>query len=124
MNDLDQLVKDWNDVADMKTRAAFCEMNLSDRSQLNTAADTQRSCAWALQKAIDNKTSPDKAVEQLRAMLLSRSLVGLKKYGVTTNRTDLDVRDWLRHALEETLDLAVYLRRAITELNRETDDGK
>lgn len=129
MADLNQfvhLIANWHDAADMKTRAALgYETSQSDSAQLNTAADTQRSCAWALQKVIDDiAASPDTAVEQLRTMLLNRSLVGLKKYGCTTDRTDLNLADWLHHALEESLDLAVYLRRAITELNREMDDGK
>lgn len=50
-------------------------------------------------------------------MLLERSQVGLKKYGVTTDRPDLNLRDWLQHALEETLDKAVYLRAAIRKLD-------
>jgi len=60
----------------------------------------------------------DRAVEQVRALLLSRSEVGLKKYGCTTDRTDLNLADWQRHALEEALDLAVYLQRALHELER------
>ena len=66
----------------------------------------------------------DRAVEQVRALLLSRSETGLKKYGCTTDRTDLNLADWLRHALEEALDLAVYLQRALNELEMEIDDGK
>ncbi len=66
----------------------------------------------------------DRAVEQVRALLLSRSETGLKKYGVSTDRTDLNLADWLRHALEEALDLAVYLQRALNELEMEIDDGK
>ena len=53
--------------------------------------------------------SPDKHVEAVREMLLSRSVVGLNKYGVTTERDDLSKLDWLRHAQEEALDLAIYL---------------
>lgn len=66
----------------------------------------------------------DRAVLEVRALLLSRSEVGLKKYGCTTDRTDLNLADWLRHALEEALDLAVYLQRALIEVEREMDDGK
>lgn len=36
---------------------------------------------------------------------------GLNKYGVTMEREDLFVADWLQHALEESLDLSVYLKR-------------
>lgn len=40
-----------------------------------------------------------------------RASRGLNKYGVTMEREDLDVIDWLQHAKEEALDLAVYLQR-------------
>lgn len=66
----------------------------------------------------------DRAVEQVRALLLRRSQIGLKKYGVSTNRTDLTLVDWLRHALEEALDLAVYLQRALADAELDVDDGK
>lgn len=42
--------------------------------------------------------------------------MGLKKYGVTLERTDLSLKDWLQHAYEECLDQANYLKRAIFEL--------
>lgn len=58
----------------------------------------------------------DSNVEKVRAELLSRSEIGIEKYGVTTDRSDLTLVDWLRHALEETLDTAVYLQAAITKL--------
>ena len=59
--------------------------------------------------------SPDKHVEAVRRQLLERSQVGLRKYGVTTERTDLTRLDWLRHAQQEALDLAVYLEVLIQE---------
>ena len=66
----------------------------------------------------------DRAVSRVRALLLTRAQAGLKKYGVTTDRTDLGLIDWLRHSLEEKLDDAVYMQRAILELEQEMDDGK
>lgn len=58
----------------------------------------------------------DSIVEAVRADLLQRSQVGIAKYGVTLDRTDLSLKDWLQHAYEETLDQANYLKRAIREL--------
>ncbi|KTS10280.1 hypothetical protein SB2_06985 [Methylobacterium radiotolerans] len=60
----------------------------------------------------------DPIVEAVRADLLRRSQAGLVKYGTTLDRTDLGLRDWLQHALEEILDHALYLKRAITEIDR------
>ncbi|MGG3810936.1 hypothetical protein ABEV34_04705 [Methylorubrum rhodesianum] len=59
----------------------------------------------------------DPVVEAVRADLLSRSQVGIAKYGVTLARTDLSLRDWLQHAYEEHLDAANYLKRAILEID-------
>ena len=66
--------------------------------------------------------SPDSNVEKNRELLLKRSEFGLKKYGCTTEA--LTLRQSLRHALEETLDLANYLQQAISELDRTANDGK
>ena len=51
----------------------------------------------------------DPIVESVRAKLLARSQVGLSKYGVGLDRTDLSRLDWLRLAQEEAMDLANYL---------------
>ena len=63
----------------------------------------------------------DPVVEHVRALLLSRSAVGIKKYGTTTADNPLELRAWLQHALEECLDQAVYLRRAIIEIESGND---
>lgn len=53
-------------------------------------------------------------------MLQNRAIVGLKKYGVDTTREDLTHIQWLKHAQEEALDLAVYLQRIITDIEHKT----
>jgi len=63
--------------------------------------------------------SPDSNVEKNREMLLQRSIVGLAKYGVTTDNNPLSLRAWLQHALEEALDMANYLQTAISKLDEE-----
>jgi len=57
----------------------------------------------------------DPIVEAVRDDLLSRSQVGIAKYGTTLARDDLSLRDWLQHSYEEVLDQANYLKRAIIE---------
>lgn len=61
--------------------------------------------------------SPDSNVEAVRDELLKRSVRGLEKYGVTTNRTDLSVLQWLTHLQEELLDAAVYIEKLKGEYN-------
>ena len=41
----------------------------------------------------------------------SRAERGLNKYGVTMERGDLNIHEWLQHLLEELLDAAVYVKR-------------
>ena len=40
-----------------------------------------------------------------------RSDVGIKKYGVTLDRTDLNTLDWINHAQEELMDGILYLEK-------------
>jgi hypothetical protein len=68
-------------------------------------------------EAQNETKSPDSNVEKNREMLLQRSIVGLAKYGVTTDNNPLSLRAWLQHALEEALDMANYLQAAITKID-------
>ena len=43
--------------------------------------------------------------------LSQRAEVGLKKYNTTMDREDLTASDWVQHAYEECLDMALYLKR-------------
>jgi len=49
------------------------------------------------------------------ADIAARQLLGIAKYGTTVENNPLSREEWLQHAYEEALDLAVYLRRAIDE---------
>lgn len=59
----------------------------------------------------------DLIVKEVRHDLLKRSKVGIKKYGVTLDKADLKLSEWLQHAYEECLDQANYLKAAILKLN-------
>lgn len=61
----------------------------------------------------------DPNVESVRHKLKERAEVGMKKYGVDTTRQDLTPIQWLKHAQEEAMDLAVYLERVIKDLENE-----
>jgi hypothetical protein len=63
---------------------------------------------------IDNK---DTIVFKVAALLRSRSDTGIRKYGTTLDRTDLSVKQWIDHAIEESLDHALYLMKLKDELN-------
>lgn len=49
--------------------------------------------------------------------IAARQARGMAKYGTSVADNPLTLRQWLQHALEESLDMAVYLRRAIAELD-------
>ena len=50
-------------------------------------------------------------------LIADRQRKGIAKYGMTVADNPLALRDWLQHALEEVLDQAVYLKRAINEID-------
>lgn len=62
------------------------------------------------------KFPEDLIVENVLNKIHSRAQVGLIKYGTSMLRDDIDTVEWLRHAQEEALDLAVYLERVIYDL--------
>jgi len=49
------------------------------------------------------------------AKIKDRALDGYIKYQATMERSDLSTLDWLIHAQEEAMDLAVYLERLIRD---------
>jgi hypothetical protein len=55
----------------------------------------------------------DKVVQKVVNEILERSNVGTKKYGTNLNRNDLTELEWLQHAKEEALDMALYLEKLI-----------
>ena len=49
--------------------------------------------------------------------IASRQRVGLNKYGMSVEGNPLSLRQWMQHSYEECLDLSVYLRRAMEEID-------
>lgn len=68
---------------------------------------------------MEENGSGDSNVDDLIAKYRARVKKGVMKYGVTTDRTDFCLRDWLQHALEEHMDACVYLNRAIKAIDDE-----
>lgn len=61
--------------------------------------------------------SPDNNVNEICQEFIDRSHKGFSKYGVTTERTDLDVHQWLQHLKEELQDAIVYIHKIQKEHN-------
>lgn len=53
----------------------------------------------------------DKNVEAVIKMYEQRAEKGRAKYGVTTERTDINLVGWLQHLQEELMDATVYIER-------------
>lgn len=79
-------------------------------------------CAEADKKDPVAVSVPHGIEAQVCADISARQAFGMKKYGVSVADNPLDLKQWLQHAYEETLDQAVYLKRAIKEL--EQSDGQ
>jgi len=59
----------------------------------------------------------DPIVASVMTRMAERSAQGMKTYGVTMERPDITTIEWLRHAQEEALDLAIYLERCIKDMS-------
>lgn len=55
-----------------------------------------------------------KILEEVINDLKEREHKGLSTYGTTVDRTDLTEKEWLQHAYEEALDLAIYLKKLMS----------
>lgn len=49
--------------------------------------------------------------------IAERQRMGINKYGVTVAANPLPLRPWLQHAYEESLDHAIYLKRAMAQMD-------
>jgi len=55
--------------------------------------------------------SGDTVVDTVVQKFLQRSALGQAKYGVTLDRTDLNLGDWIQHMQEELMDAILYLEK-------------
>jgi hypothetical protein len=58
----------------------------------------------------------DSVVDSIIDEHIKRAKMGEKKYRQTLDRTDLSVIEYLQHAKEEAMDLALYLEKTIQML--------
>lgn len=60
----------------------------------------------------------DPIVLKVLAKYYERSQTGIKKYGRTLDRDDLNLIDWLNHLQEELMDATLYIEKVKHELNK------
>tara|TARA_R110000868_G_scaffold387654_1_gene656318 strand:+ start:4873 stop:5076 length:204 start_codon:yes stop_codon:yes gene_type:complete len=59
----------------------------------------------------------DTIVESVIGQFKERSEVGINKYGVTLDRTDLTTLEWLKHFQEELMDATLYIEKLKKQIN-------
>ena len=105
---------DAANVARFITSAAVAEI-VSDS---NGQAILARTAEYLRQAAVNGV--PEGTEAKVCNLIASRQRHGIAKYGMTVANNPLALRAWLKHALEESLDQAVYLMRAIEEIDAQT----
>lgn len=58
----------------------------------------------------------DEIVISVLETIKDRADKGMSRYGKPMTRPDVTTVEWLRHAQEEAMDLAIYLERCIRDL--------
>jgi hypothetical protein len=56
--------------------------------------------------------------------IASRQQKGIAKYKTTVADNPLSLREWHQHHYEELLDAAIYCKKILAELDKQTDDLK
>ena len=61
--------------------------------------------------------SDDTIIYEVANLMRMRADKGKDTYGTTMDRNDLNTEEWLDHAIEEALDLAISVTKIKRELN-------
>ena len=71
----------------------------------------------AFEERMDNyKRTKDANVRRVMSKFADRAEVGYDKYGVTTERKDIDLLGWLTHLQEELMDACIYVEKIKQEV--------
>tara|TARA_R110000823_G_scaffold314955_1_gene445114 strand:- start:4750 stop:4998 length:249 start_codon:yes stop_codon:yes gene_type:complete len=65
----------------------------------------------------NREVKKDTIVESVINQFKERSEVGINKYGVTLDRTDLTTLEWLKHFQEELMDATLYIEKLKKQIN-------
>lgn len=100
-------------------------IRLLGHPQMDFTSDDARWLAQSILNLLgESDSAGDPLVDDVCADFQARSRLGQQKYGAKMTRDDLSLKDWIKHALEECLDQAVYLERLKRDVERTEDDGK
>ena len=79
---------------------------------------TKNSDIYGVRHNVESRTilKTDSIVDAIIDEHIKRAEMGKEKYNNTLDRTDLSILDYLQHAKEEAMDLALYLEKTIQML--------
>ncbi len=86
----------------------YCRLNVDKFLQLE---GNLKHKLKGLYSEFEKETTKDTIVESVISQFKERSSVGINKYGVTLDRTDLTRLEWLNHAQQESMDFCLYLEK-------------
>jgi hypothetical protein len=66
----------------------------------------------------------DMHVSNVVAKMQQRSEAGIRKYGTTLERNDLEFIDWLTHLQEELMDASLYIERIKDDVSNLPQEGQ
>lgn len=61
---------------------------------------------------------PDSVVQSINKKFVARAEVGYNKYNATMDRDDLTTDEWINHAMEEMMDMLLYMEKLRAELKK------
>jgi hypothetical protein len=70
-----------------------------------------------IETTTEQRPIKDFIVESVIDQFKDRSNVGIKKYGVTLDRDDLTMLEWLIHLQQELMDATLYIEKLKSKLN-------
>lgn len=86
------------------------------RGTVGAALEVERGCdAEHIDELCGHDWRPPECEEAVIEKIRQRREAGRRKYGTTMERGDLTRREWIQHAQEEAMDLAIYLERLLRE---------
>ena len=72
-----------------------------------------------IETTTEQRPVKDFIVESVIDQFKDRSNIGIKKYGVTLDRNDLTMLEWLIHLQQELMDATLYIEKLKSKLNYE-----
>lgn len=104
---------------DLKEKALEYQINETDRDYDKESDYLGDAFDWGSTKEgfsfwgnlSNSEKSTDSIVESVINQFRQRCDVGIEKYGVTLDRTDLNRLDWINHAQQEAMDLILHLEK-------------